>query len=195
MKEEYLLNGIAIVGLNGSGKSTLAHALAKELGYWEMDVEDYYFPDQRASRRSALEGLPILRDEKAAVPFSAPIPKPEAEAAILADMEKHPRFVFSGVALDWEPRILSYIEIVFFLQVPKEERIRRIHEREEKRFGPRVLPGGDMFAQQAAFLRTVSSREERMVPDSLAGLTCPIVPLDGTLPVSEMIRQMLKKLI
>ena len=190
-----MLNGIAIVGLNGSGKSTLAHALAKELGYWEMDVEDYYFPDQRSSRRSALEGLPILRDERAAVPFSAPIPKSEAEAAILADMEKHPRFVFSGVRLNWKPRILSHVEIVFLLQVPKEERIRRIHEREEKRFGTRVLPEGDMFAQQAAFLRTVSSRDESMVLDSLTGLPCPIVPIDGTLPVSAILRQMLKKLI
>lgn len=36
-------NGIAIIGLNGSGKSTLGHALAKELGYYEIDVEDYYF--------------------------------------------------------------------------------------------------------------------------------------------------------
>ena len=189
------MNGIAIAGLNGSGKSTMAHALAKELGYYEMDVEDYYFPDQRASRRSALEGLPILRDASADVPFSAPIPRSEAEAAILADMEKYPRFVFSGVALNWEERILSHVEIVFFLQVPKEERIRRIHEREEKRFGPRVLPDGDMYGQQAAFLRTVSSRDEGTVLGSLTGLTCPIVPMDGTLPVSAMIRQMLEKLI
>ena len=189
------MNGIAIVGLNGSGKSTLAHALAKELGYWEMDVEDYYFPDQRASRRAALEGLPFLREERAAVPFSAPIPRSEAEAAILADIEKHPRFVFSGVALNWEERILSHVEIVFFLQVPKEKRIRRIHEREEKRFGPRVLPGGDMYAQQAAFLRTVSSRDESTVLDSLTGRTCPIVPMDGMLPVSAILQQMLDKLI
>ena len=32
--------GIALVGLNGSGKSTLGHALAKELGYFEIDVDD-----------------------------------------------------------------------------------------------------------------------------------------------------------
>ncbi len=40
--------GIAIVGLNGSGRSTLGHALAKELNYYEIDVEDYYFPEQRS---------------------------------------------------------------------------------------------------------------------------------------------------
>ena len=45
--------GIAIVGLNGSGKSTLGHALAKELGYFEIDVEDYYFPEQKESRQAA----------------------------------------------------------------------------------------------------------------------------------------------
>ena len=189
-----MLQGIAVVGLNGAGKSTLAHALAKELGYFEMDVEDYYFPEQRVSRRSALEGLPTPRDRAEILPFSTPLPKPDVEAAILADMEKHPRFVFSGVSLNWDPRILSKIEIVFFLRVPPEERVRRIHEREARRFGSRVLPGGDMAEQQASFLRTASARDEGAVLDSLAGLPCPIVSLDGTRPVSAMIQQILDRL-
>ena len=36
-----MVQGIAIFGLNGGGKSTLAHAVAKQTGYFEMDVEDY----------------------------------------------------------------------------------------------------------------------------------------------------------
>ena len=43
-----MYNGIAIIGLNGAGKSTLAHFLAKKLHYFEIDVEDYYFPAQRS---------------------------------------------------------------------------------------------------------------------------------------------------
>ena len=50
-----MTQGIAIFGLNGSGKSTLAHALAKKIRYFEMDVEDYYFPEQSASRKWTLE--------------------------------------------------------------------------------------------------------------------------------------------
>ena len=50
-----MINGIAIMGLNGGGKSTLAHALSKYLGYYEMDVEDYYFPEQKSSRKHALD--------------------------------------------------------------------------------------------------------------------------------------------
>ena len=42
-----MIQGIAIFGLNGGGKSTLAHALAKQLDCFEMDVVDYYFPDQK----------------------------------------------------------------------------------------------------------------------------------------------------
>ena len=50
-----MIRGIAIMGLNGCGKSTLAHALSKALGFYEMDVEDYYFPHQKASRHMALQ--------------------------------------------------------------------------------------------------------------------------------------------
>ncbi len=188
-------NGIAIVGLNGAGKSTLAHALAKELGYFEMDVEDYYFPQQRASRRSALEGQPALQSQgPEAVPFSAAKPKPQVEEAILADMEKHPRFVFSGVHLDWDLPILVHIDLVCFLRVPLAERIRRIHEREARRFGSRVLPGGDMYEQQLGFLKTAISRDEHTVLDSLAGLPSPVVSIDGTQPVSAVMQELLTHL-
>lgn len=50
-----MVYGIAIMGLNGCGKSTLAHEISKRLNYFEMDVEDYYFPEQRESRKAILE--------------------------------------------------------------------------------------------------------------------------------------------
>lgn len=50
-----MIRGIAIMGLNGCGKSTLAHAVGKRLGFYEMDVEDYYFPEQKYSRQAILE--------------------------------------------------------------------------------------------------------------------------------------------
>ena len=81
-------NGIAIVGLNGSGKSTLGHMLAKETGYHEMDVEDYFFPEQRESRRNALEGTADMT--AGALPFSAPRGKEQVEKALLDDIRLHP---------------------------------------------------------------------------------------------------------
>ena len=35
--------GICVCGLNGSGKTTLAGALAQELNFIHMDIEQYYF--------------------------------------------------------------------------------------------------------------------------------------------------------
>lgn len=185
-----MIRGIAVMGLNGSGKSTLAHALAKQAGYFEMDAEDYYFPGQRASRAWALEhdgaapGLPEL-------PYSNARTAKEAEAAMLRDILEHPCFVLSGVTMNWSEAICSRVGIAFLIRAPLEERLKRIALREEKRFGARVLPGGDMFARQEAFREKVKRRDPQMVEENAKRLGCPVVVLDGTLPVEENLNKMM----
>lgn len=184
------MKGIAIIGLNGSGKSTLNHLLARELGFFEMDVEDYYFPAQKAHR------LQVLDDGAAEVPagrpYAAERTQTEVEAALLQDMERHPRFVFSAVKLNWCEALLRRIDVVFLLQVPLETRLERIRSREEKRFGERVLPGGDMYEQQRAFHELVSKRDPAMVEESAKQLACPVILLDGTRPPEENVARMLQ---
>ncbi|MBR2719307.1 MAG: AAA family ATPase [Clostridia bacterium] len=180
--------GIAIVGLNGSGKSTLNHMLARELGYLEMDVEDYYFPQQKAHRQWALEHAEVRPAE---LPYTAERDQAEVEAALLGDMEVHPRFVLSCVRLNWCEVLRSRLDMVFWLQVPLETRLERIRQREKKRFGARALPGGDMYGKQEAFRRLISKREPAMVEESLKELRCPVVMLDGTRPLEENLRVIL----
>ena len=141
--------GIAIVGLNGSGKSTLGHALAKELSYYEIDVEDYYFPEQKESRRAALNGeygdsLDYLGD----MPYSVSRTKEEVEEGIAKDIVAHPRYILTGVTINWREEILSTIKYVFWLKTNTDERVRRVKDREERRWGIRVAEGGDMYEQQ-----------------------------------------------
>jgi len=187
-----MLQGIALFGLNGSGKSTLAHALSKETGYYEMDAEDYYFPEQRQSRQRALEcSLPEDAETASPMPFSQPRTKAEAESAILKDIAAHPAFILSGVAMNWKDEILSHIDIAFWIQAPLEERLKRIQLREEKRFGARVLPGGDMFAQQMEFRKMAANRDPKTVEESAAKLFCPIIPIDGMLPLEQKLEQIL----
>ncbi len=144
-----MIRGIAIFGSNGGGKSTLTHALAKQTGYFEMDVEDYYFPEQRASRIWALENDSIIDTEYLGkLPFSNPRTKNEVQAAIMEDIKIHPKFILASVTMNWSDEILSHIDIAFWVQAPLEERLKRIWTREEKRFGARVLVGGDMYTQQ-----------------------------------------------
>ena len=181
-----MTNGIAIVGLNGSGKSTLGHMLAKETGYHEMDVEDYFFPEQRESRRNALEGTADMT--AGALPFSAPRGKGQVEKALLDDIRLHPEFILCGVSLNWCEELLSEINTVFWLKTPRDIRISRIKNREEARWGARVAEGGDMYESQLEFRRMAAGLSETKVSDSVAYLSCDVVALDGTLPPEDNIR-------
>ncbi|WP_318066863.1 AAA family ATPase [Clostridium boliviensis] len=188
-----MIQGIAIFGLNGGGKSTLTHALAKQIGYFEMDVEDYYFPEQRESRKWALENNSVINTEHSGkLPFSNPRTKSEVQTAIMEDIKTHPRFIFSGVMLNWCDEILSRIDIAFWVQTPLEERLKRIQTREEKRFGARVLDSGDMFAQQMEFLKVIKNRDSKVVEESAMKLSCPFIVIDGSLSVIHNLEKIIE---
>ena len=186
-----MIHGIAVFGPNGAGKSSITHALAKTLAYAEMDVEDYYFPEQRVSRRRALEreAAPMLHS--GALPFSRPRTKEEVQSNILHDLAENSRFIISGVTMNRCGEILAKIEIALWVRAPLELRLQRIGEREERRFGARVLPGGDMYEQQKAFREMVENRDPGTVEQTALRLRCPVYPLDGTLPVEENVARIL----
>ena len=187
--------GIAIFGLNGAGKSTLTHALAKETGYYEIDVEDYYFPKQRESRKQALEQAEVIDTGSAEeVPYSNSKSKAEVQAAILKEIKAHPNFILAGVNLNWCEEILLNIEIAFWVKVPLELRLERIQQREEKRFGARTLAGGDMYEQQKEFRKVVAGREEKSLEECVQKLKCPVVILDGTLPIEDNFKKIVTHL-
>ena len=190
-----LVRGIAILGMNGAGKSTLAHALAKATGFRELDLEDFYFPEQRASRVHALEHDTVIRTEHLGdLPFSQPRSKAEVEEALLKAMSDSHGFIVSGVTLNFSPELLSRIDLAVELSTPLTTRIQRIQSREERRFGDRVLPGGDMYTQQEDFRKMVETRDQTSAARSLAQLSCPVIQLSGTAPVAENIAVILSHL-
>ena len=187
--------GIAIFGLNGAGKSTLTHALAKEIKFYEMDVEDYYFPEQKESRKNALENIATsAADFSEELPYSNSRSKAEVQTALLEDVKAHPDFILAGVNMNWCEEILSRIEFAFWVKAPLEKRLERIQYREEKRFGARALQGGDMYEQQKEFRKVVASREEASLEECVKKLSCPVVILDGTMSINHNIDK-IKKLL
>lgn len=183
-----MIRGIAIMGLNGCGKSTLAHAIAKRLDFYEMDVEDYYFPEQKNSRQAVLEQQYDVKCEyKGELPYSMPCSAKEVQEMIRNDIEKHQQFVISGVTMNWDEDILSVIDVAFILEVPAQERVKRVQHREEVRFGSRVMSGGDMYEQQKAFRDIIANRSNERVDESADRLQCKKVRLDGTKSIEESI--------
>jgi shikimate kinase len=187
--------GIAIVGLNGSGKSTLGHALAKELNYYEIDVEDYYFPEQKESRRAALDGVYGGNlDYLGNMPYSVSRTKEEVEEGIAKDIAAHPRYILTGVTINWSEEILSTIKKVFWLKTGTDERVRRVKDREEKRWGDRVAEGGDMYEQQKSFRELIAGLTNEKVKDSVSKISCEVIELDGTLSIQRNV-EIIKKWI
>lgn len=190
-----MIQGIAIMGLNGCGKSTLAHALSQKLKFYEMDVEDYYFPEQKQSRQAVLDQQYHVQCEyKGELPYSVPRSKAEVQEMLREDIVKHPQFVISGVTMNWEEKILAAIDIAFLLEVPSDERVRRVQQREEVRFGSRVLSGGDMYEQQKEFRDIIANKTNQSVEESAARLQCPKIRLDGTKSVEENIAIIMRTL-
>ena len=160
--------GIMICGLNGSGKSTLGRALAQSLGYFFIDNEDLFFPKTDPNYL-----------------FASPRSQEEANRLLAEAVQAHPNFVFSAVRGDYGEVVSKLYPLVIWVQVPREIQLQRVQHRSYEKFGTRMLPGGDLHAQESAFLAMVAGRTEQYVAQWIATLHCPVLRVNGTRPVAE----------
>lgn len=167
--------GICICGLNGSGKTTLARALAKELNYKHMDAEEYYF--------SPTDN-----------PYSSSRTREEAERLIREDIQHHPCFVFSSVSGNMTSEINAHYDLIVYLDVPLEIRMKRIRQRAWNQFGNRILIGGDLHEQEEQFFAFVQSRTPDKIENWLKTVSCRVIRLDGTKLIHENV-QAIKELL
>ena len=166
-------HGIAIVGLNGSGKTTLGRVLSEKLGYFRIDVEDYYFPAEGA--------------------FDKPRSRDEVERMMLADIGEHENFVLSSVCADFES-IEPFYELIVYLEAPKEERMKRIRQRSADRFGDRVLPGGDLYESEENFFAFAEKRTPEKIEKWCEKVKCPILRLDSTASTNNLVNHIVDTL-
>lgn len=166
--------GILICGLNGTGKSTLGAALAACLGYAFIDNEDLFFPK-----------------EDPAYLFSSPRSKEEAVRLLEERIRENDRFVFAAVRGDYGNLLLRSLTHIVLIEVPQEIRKERVRQRSYRRFGERILPGGDLYEKEQAWFSMTDARTETYVTKWLENAACPVIRVDGTLPVEENIRYLL----
>ncbi len=166
--------GILICGLNGAGKSTLGKVLAARLGYEFIDSEDLYFPK-----------------DNPAYEYAAPRSKEEAVRILESRIRENRHFVLAAVKGDYGDMLTGALDAAVLVDVPKEIRIRRVKERSFRKFGVRISPGGDLFEKEHRWFAIVKSRPDDDVTRWLENVKCPVIRVDGTLPVEENVSYLL----
>lgn len=160
--------GIVVCGLNGAGKSTLGKALAEKLHFHFIDIEDLYFPKTNPNYM-----------------YASPRTREEVEERLLCEIRTHKNFILASVKADYGEDIHSFFQYAILLDVPRDIRLQRVKERSFRKFGSRMLSGGDLFEQEEKFFRFVESRNENTVEEWAKTLRCPVIRIDGTKPIDE----------
>lgn len=167
-----MANKILICGLNGAGKSTLGKGLAQRLGWKFLDIEDYYFPQDNTDYNPD-----NMRTEE------------EVIVLLAEDMKKYSDILFASVKGNVGKEVLSMLTGAIFMHVPKEVSMRRVRERAYKRFGDRILPGGNLHEQEEKFFRMIEMRREKEIAERVEQLGVAVIHVDGTEPTENNIQK------
>ena len=160
--------GILICGLNGTGKSTLGRLLANRMEYEFIDNEDLFFPKADSSYT-----------------FSNPRSKEEVIQLLEEKISRNNQFVFAAVKGNYGDRLIASLDHIVLIEVPKQIRSKRVRDRSYQKFGDRILPGGDLYDTESKWFSLTDNRPDTYVSDWLETVNCPVIRIDGTLPVEN----------
>ena len=169
--------GILICGLNGAGKSTLGKALASRLEYEFIDNEDLYFPKKGS-----------------VYDYSNPRSKEEVVYALKTRIKDNPRFVFAAVKGDYGTEFINALDHIILVEVPKDVRSQRVRARSFQKFGNKISPGGELYDKEQKWFAVADGRPDDYVLAWLTTSDCPVIKIDGTLPVEDNIRYLMSVL-
>jgi adenylate kinase family enzyme len=171
---------IHVTGASGCGVSTLGAALARRLGCAQLDTDVFYWqptdPPYRESRPVA-KRLALI------------------EAAMDAAAAG---WVLTGSLDGWGDPLIPRFGLVVFLTAPTELRLQRLAERERRRYGAAIEPGGALHAHHLDFMAYAASYDTGVFTSTLTGrhltrheawlggLPCPVLRLDGAQPTEAL---------
>ncbi|GAB3300871.1 hypothetical protein EK0264_00130 [Epidermidibacterium keratini] len=165
-----------LTGASGTGTTTLGRAIATEWSVPHADADDYYWmPTAPAftTKRATDDRLQLMR-------------------AVFTGRES---WVLSGSVMGWGDRLIPLFDAVVFLTLDSDTRLRRLRDRETIRYGARLEPNGDREHAHHEFMAwaqgyddpTFTGRNLARHEQWLADLSCPVIRLDATGSVDELL--------
>ncbi len=174
---------IHVLGASGSGTTTLGEALATYLALHHADTDAFFW---------------MPTDP----PYTTRRPPEDRLALLLRQLPTTGHWVLSGSALKWATPLEPFYDLIVFLQLDPAVRMERLRQREFRRYGARVMSGGDMVAASAEFLAwadaydTAGPEQRSLVAHEawLTGQTAPVLRLDSSPPVQDLVAAVLSVL-
>ena len=131
---------VLISGGPGSGCTSTAKLLGEELRIAVFDSDTYLF-------------------QPTDPPYQELRPLEERRELLLAELRRSVDWIISGSIATWHIALLD-IHFAFFMDTPKDERLRRLEARERERFGRRIDEGGDMHTENTEFMKWAATYED-----------------------------------
>ncbi len=175
-----MIKRIHIMGASGSGTTTLARAFSERTGYCHFDSDNYYW---------APTTIPFIRKREVE----------ERNGLLSRDLESASKWVLSGSLCRWGDIFIPDFELVVYLTLPKEIRIKRLIEREIQRYGAEIEPDGSRHQLHKEFLEWASQydeaglhmRSKALHSIWLSNLNCPVLRIEGDKNVEERLNILL----
>jgi adenylate kinase family enzyme len=170
---------IHITGASGAGVTSLGRAVANALAIPNHDTDDYLWQPTTPPFQKIRERADRLR-------LMNEMFLPRAEWAL------------SGSLAGWGDAIIPAFDLVVFVATPKEIRLQRLRAREATRYGTdAVAPGGWRHKETEEFIAWASSYEDGDLASRslatheawLAALPCPVLRLNGSRPLPELVAE------
>jgi adenylate kinase family enzyme len=170
---------IHITGASGAGVTSLGRAVATALAIPHHDTDDYLWQPTTPPFQKIRERADRLR-------LMNEMFLPRAEWAL------------SGSLAGWGDAIIPAFDLVVFVTTPKEIRLQRLRAREATRYGAdAVASGGWRHKETEEFIEWASQYEDGDLASRslekheawLAKLACPVLRLDGSRPMPELVAE------
>lgn len=171
---------IHIFGASGAGTTSLGVSLAENLQVRFFDNDTYFWLDTDP-------------------PFTRRREPEERLALIQRDIRGVQSWVLAGSMCNWGDPLVHHLTLAIFLYLPPEQRLTRLVRREKQRHGSRIEPGGDMHANHTAFVEWARRYDYDKAPIRsldlhetwIDGLPCPVIRMDSSRPVGELVDEIL----
>jgi len=175
--------GIIVFGASGSGTTTIGKELANIMNFKHFDLDDYFWTWDTT------------------IPYTIPRAKAERIELLQHDISECNYFVMSGSICGWHESFLDLLDLAVFVKTPTDIRIERLHNRELKEFGDRILEGGDMHKNHIEFLSWAKTYDIANPPERCLRLheewanqlACPVLHINGTEDISVNVDYIIKK--